>query len=270
MADGSIHRKRRSVNTPDRIVYILFRETGVPFYVGKGAETRPYRHIKEALRPLTPGSNKGKIWVIRHLLSVIGEVPNVTIATHLTDVEASAYEIAFIAAIGREDLGKGPLKNLTDGGDGVCGWEPSAITRQRIGNGNRGLARSDIARERMRNAQLGRKHPEHVKAKISASQRKRTMSLEARQHLSKINTGKKLSEETKAKLAITSSRYRHTPEVRARMSIAQLGHVISPQGRARISAANSGRFWITDGINNQNVAANSNIPDGWQRGRIVI
>lgn len=43
------------------------------------------------------------------------------VATDLTRPQALAMEKEYIAAIGRHDLGKGPLANLTDGGDGGSG-----------------------------------------------------------------------------------------------------------------------------------------------------
>lgn len=107
---------------PDRCVYIMFRETGTPFYVGKGRRDRPNDHLRDAKR----GRNTHKLNIVRKLLRIMGEVPTVIIAENLTDEEATSVERALIAAIGRVITGDGPLVNLTIGGEGTRGYKYTA------------------------------------------------------------------------------------------------------------------------------------------------
>jgi len=62
---------------------------------------------------------------------MLGEIPKIKVRENLSEDEAFTVEVALIAAIGRQDLGRGPLLNLTDGGEGATGtrWGPAAIER---------------------------------------------------------------------------------------------------------------------------------------------
>ena len=46
--------------------------------------------------------------------------------------EACEKEIEFISLYGRKDLGKGPLVNLTDGGEGFLGYKHTESTKKTI------------------------------------------------------------------------------------------------------------------------------------------
>ncbi len=137
-------------------VYVIFDLRGVPRYVGKG---------------------KGKRWLQtdlfgcnRHLLGIARKagmpLPRVKTREGLTDAEARATEVALIAAIGRADLGRGPLVNLTDGGDRMAGWVPSAETRAKIGAAHRGKTVSAEARTAMSIARRGRPKSSDHRQKI--------------------------------------------------------------------------------------------------------
>ena len=72
----------------------MFRETGEPFYVGKGRYDRPKDHIKEAI--IGSSHNPHKQRIIRQLLREFGEVPCVIIRDNLSNDEASQIEILLI------------------------------------------------------------------------------------------------------------------------------------------------------------------------------
>lgn len=100
-------------------VYILEREDGTPFYVGKGTGDRSEHHVREARR--YAGINPHKERIIRKMLET-GRRPVCRIdSRHEHEADALAREIALIAQIGRHNLGTGPLTNLTSGGDGIVG-----------------------------------------------------------------------------------------------------------------------------------------------------
>jgi hypothetical protein len=97
---------------------------------------------------------------------------------------ACQYEVNLIAMYGRKDLGLGILVNMTNGGEGACGWIPSEETRIKQRNGN-----------------LGKIVSEETKLLIS-KKNKIYYSIHGG-----INKGKKASEETK-RLIGDSSRTR--------------------------------------------------------------
>ena len=117
-----------------KCLYFLIDEDATPFYVGKGELTRPNDHLKESrLKETKKPRNKHKIHKIRKTQRALGEVPIVIAAEGLTDAQSNEMEIAFIAAIGRADLGLGPLTNMTDGGEGLVN-EGSKAKATRLAN----------------------------------------------------------------------------------------------------------------------------------------
>lgn len=98
-------------------VYILSRPDGSPFYVGCGAATvsrhahRIADHELEAKR----GKKSKKCSVIRKF----GDCVAYSIESWHDSAEAMFFrEVVLISAIGRYDLGRGPLANGNDGGTG--------------------------------------------------------------------------------------------------------------------------------------------------------
>ena len=103
-------------------VYIYLRKNSlIPYYVGKGFHNRAWR--KE------------------HSVKVPESNDRIIIAeSNLTEIGAFALERRLIKWSGRKDLGLGPLRNLTDGGEGATGpksakWKESA-SKNRTGSGN--------------------------------------------------------------------------------------------------------------------------------------
>lgn len=98
-------------------VYIL-KDGDVPIYVGKGTKRRMYKHKQEAVAKNrnTPLYNK-----IRKMLREERDVVYEVLFETDDAEEAFTKEIELISIIGRKDLQKGPLLNLTKGGEGVRG-----------------------------------------------------------------------------------------------------------------------------------------------------
>ncbi len=100
----------------DFYVYFLLRkEDGTPFYVGKGVGKRIDDHEKAALT----GEDSHKARIIRKIITKLGYLPKKKVAGGLIELEAFALEINLIAEIGRYP--DGPLVNKTDGGEGFSG-----------------------------------------------------------------------------------------------------------------------------------------------------
>lgn len=81
----------------DYYCYVLFRENGKPFYVGKGRLGRCRVHITKAKKGHSHKDN-----IICAMLDAGLDVPTVRVATGLTNDQAVAAERAFISALGRE------------------------------------------------------------------------------------------------------------------------------------------------------------------------
>ena len=89
-----------------------------PFYVGEGVYSRRLDHLHEAKNNTTPRyANKHKFYRIRKLLARGLSPIIIIIGDKLEKCSAQQMEINLIRTIGRLDTGKGPLLNLTDGGD---------------------------------------------------------------------------------------------------------------------------------------------------------
>ena len=103
-------------------VYIIFRPNGIPCYVGKGKGKRYLHHSRFS-------SN-------RYLKNIYaqngGHLSILKIRDNLLEEEAFSLEIHLISKIGRCDIGKGPLVNNTDGGDGTSGHIVTEETRNKL------------------------------------------------------------------------------------------------------------------------------------------
>jgi len=105
-----------------------------PFYVGKGCKKRSHSHTSSIKKSIVRGVlkhsyNKWKEGKIRKILES-GETPIVRIIKR-NQIESEAFrlETKAIRLIGRK--GKGPLTNLTDGGEGTSGRIASKETRSK-------------------------------------------------------------------------------------------------------------------------------------------
>lgn len=172
-----------------------------PFYVGKAKSLSvAYRHLNGKSHSPTVS---GRIAQIRDS----GSEPKVGLYICENDKEAMNLEQQLIAQLGRRVLNKGPLLNLTDGGDGECGRVVSQETCNKIS-----LALSGKTR--------GSHKPETIE-KIKAS------------HVGRIYHS--ASDETKAKMSKA-----HLGIERPEFSKLMKGRPKSAQMRERLSAAKLG------------------------------
>lgn len=107
-------------------VYVLCEPDGTPFYVGKGVGRRVFQHEADAWNTAKASH---KLNVIRRIRRNGGEVAYVIDAFFVTEGAAHARERELIALYGRHDLGRGPLTNQLDGGEGPS--NPSAEVQAR-------------------------------------------------------------------------------------------------------------------------------------------
>jgi hypothetical protein len=99
-------------------VYGLFRPTGEPFYIGKGSGKRLLDHERDFANP-RKSRNPHKAYIIAAAKRAGLAIEKRKFVDGLQEKEAFELEKFLIQEIGREP--KGPLVNLTDGGEGVVG-----------------------------------------------------------------------------------------------------------------------------------------------------
>jgi hypothetical protein len=100
-----------------------------PYYIGKGSGDRKSDHFKYAKRQRKKPSLKDKrTWDI--IRDTYRDPMVSVISGNLLENDAFHKEIHLIKSIGRFDLGRGPLLNLTDGGDGGSGHIQSNELRE--------------------------------------------------------------------------------------------------------------------------------------------
>lgn len=115
---------------PGNYNYIDFKFEFEPFYIGMSKlENRMYDHLKEAKN--RNGYNKKKINKINKILEHNLTPIIIKVEDNLSKSEASDLESLLISRIGRENLNKGPLTNLTDGGDGTYGYIPTKKSKEK-------------------------------------------------------------------------------------------------------------------------------------------
>ena len=161
---------------PRFYVYAIFDPNGVPRYIGKGTGRRLDQHESDAVRGRHPNGRLSAL-----ILKAGGSLPKVKLRQGLTNDEACLIERAFIAALGRGS--RGPLLNMTDGGEGAEGRFMSAESKALAGR-NSGLARmgmkigpmSEDRRKAISKANLGKPLSAEVCKARSVSQKGRAKS----------------------------------------------------------------------------------------------
>jgi len=208
-------------------VYIIFRWDGSPCYVGKGRGDRWLRHAKNSTN-----RHLGRIYA-----QAGGTLPIIKVREGLTHAEACETEIALIIAIGRADLGRGPLVNFTDGGEGMLGHRPSPETCEKIASSHRGRPLSAEHKAQIGETQRGKPKPDGHGAKVAAALIGHVISEATRAKIGAANRGQKRSPEQVERMRIVAS----SPDVVARLRAANLGKRATPEARAKMIASRKGK-----------------------------
>lgn len=214
---------------PRYYVYVLFRENGQPFYVGKGARDRLSAH-------LAPSSEKGRMRnqyktnIIRAMLERGLDVPRVKVAQQLTEAQAFEVERAFIIAIGR--VPNGSLVNMSDGGEGHSGRKLSEAHRTALMEGKKRQVTTPESRARMSAAQKGFRARLGKKNSAAHNEALRVANLGNKHCLGRI-----CSAETRQKISAAKKGKPVCPIVTEALVAKVKGIPLSPEHRAKISAA---------------------------------
>jgi hypothetical protein len=119
-------------------VYVCWDlERDEPIYVGKSSS---HRNREREHRFLAENEAKTPFHLkLREMIAQgVAFEFKIVFATQIED-ESFLEEMRLIQELGRADLGKGPLLNRTDGGEGRTGWVPSDATRQLWSSQRRGI-----------------------------------------------------------------------------------------------------------------------------------
>jgi hypothetical protein len=189
--------------------YVIFRENGEPFYVGKGKDERVFDHEKEARRPARSGENRIKLGIMRRMLAAGFDIPIVFIREGISEPEAFETEAELIKVLGRIDLGTGCLANLTDGGEGNSGYRFTEEQRKKVSVANKGNSRlsypkSAETRAKLAIAHIGLKPSVETRIKLSRAQTGQAFHQDPayRAKLSKTSRGRMMSESARAKMRL--------------------------------------------------------------------
>jgi hypothetical protein len=229
------------MNHTNFYVYLLFRDNGMPFYIGKGTGDRWNYHERDARNNNQHcHENPHKINIIRKMFeNGWTEVPKIKIANHLSHAKACEYEVEWIAALGRWPGGL--LVNMTNGGEGAPGMKHSQATLDKRSAALRGRKRSTMHCEKLAMANLGKKASEVTREKMSAAHRGKRRSPEHCANLSRALLGNSPTLETRVKLSVSHRGQSPSLETRTKLSAALRGKPKSPEHRAKIRAANKQR-----------------------------
>lgn len=151
-----------------------------PFYVGKGYDKRCEEHLRESsLQYKSFKNNK-----IKKLLSLELNPIILKVSFNIFEIDAFELEKKLIQIIGRRDLKKGPLTNLTDGGEGIVGLIKTEKHRKNLSLSSLGKKMSKEAKEKISKSLIGNtrhqgcKQSEATKKQISET-KKGTLSWNA-------------------------------------------------------------------------------------------
>ena len=193
-------------NRPDFYVYAWLRPCGQPFYIGKGCRNRD-RSLK---------SNNPLFMRTLAKIRASGHDPDVVrLHDGLEENEAHRLECLEIAKYGRRNNGTGVLTNLTDGGEGMSGWVPTAETRAKQSAAHTGKVLA----------------PEH-RLKILAAIT--NPSAERRAKMSASQIGRKHTEDTLRLMSVNNAM--NKPENRAKVSSALRGRLKTDEHKVKMAA----------------------------------
>lgn len=143
-----------------------------PIYVGKGHGRRAWQHLsRHDTHPFTQRLQKMK----RE-----GVEPTIEIITALDEDHAYFLEDCLVSIIGRKNLQRGPLLNITEGGRGSKkGRILSEESRRRISESQKGKKRTEEHKEKIRLGMLGKPQSAEKGRKISETKQRLRAEREA-------------------------------------------------------------------------------------------
>jgi hypothetical protein len=146
----------------DYYVYMYLTPQNVPFYIGRGREHR-YK-IKKHL------SHQSEFLKRKILKIGIDNIRVYFLHQDVTLGESCFWERYWIQYIGRRNIHKGSLCNLSNGGEGNQGYKTSEETKELLRKANIGKKHTEETKFKMRISNtrhfLGKHHTEETKKKM--------------------------------------------------------------------------------------------------------
>lgn len=161
-----------------------------PFYVGKGKGKRMYYH---SVKNKESSKNNIKFGILKKINESSRKPIYLKIKENLYEDESFELEKKLIDLIGLRIDNKGPLSNMTYGGEGVSGYKHNDKTKKLLSEKAKGRIISEAQRKAISNANKGRIFSKESRKKISKANKGRVKSIETRNKISKGNKGKKIS-----------------------------------------------------------------------------
>ena len=164
------------------IVYRHIRlDKNEPFYIGIGKNTQ---------RAKTK-SNRNNHW-----LNVVSKTDYEVeiLFENISSEQAIKKEIELILLYGRKDLNTGTLVNMTDGGEGIVGFNHKQQTKDKISKSHIGKTFSKESRDKMSKSKTGDLSPtkqQWVKDKISKTLTGFIRGSFSKEHIKKLSDAKK-------------------------------------------------------------------------------
>ena len=198
--------------------YAYLREDGTPYYIGKGKGNRIFSTNN---RIISTPKNKNMIIFLKK---------------NLTEEEAFKHETYMISIFGRKDLETGILRNMTNGGDGISGYNHTEKSKILMSNSHKGKKLTEEHKKKVGDSLRGKKK----KPLSDETKKKLSLSLKGRNGW---NKGKPFSDEVKRKMS-ESNKGRQTPWL-----------------------VGVSKYWITNGEIEKFIPIGEDIPIGYTRGR---
>jgi hypothetical protein len=198
-------------------------KAGTPYYIGKGCRKRAWqKHQNSVMVP-----KKENIIILEN---------------NLTEIGAFAIERRLIRWFGRKNIKTGILVNLTDGGEGVSGYQHTEYAKNKMSETRTGKKQSSETRLKLSNIHKGRTAPNKG---VSPSP-------ETRIKLSIANKNKKKTEEVKNKIRLSHLGKKHTTEHRENHRNAVKNYRPSDETKMKIGDFNRGMKQWNNGYINKN------------------
>lgn len=210
----------------DRVLYFHKKPNGEIFYIGIGNKYRPY-------------SKKGRNKWWHNIVSKYGYIVDI-VHENLSSHEAIKLECFYIKNLGRADLKKGLLINMTDGGDGVLNMKHSEESKSKISKNNARFW-------------FGKKASKETKLKL----RKSHIGIQAGEK--HYMYGKHHSQETKDKISIAHIGMKHSEKTLKQMSDVKIGKIKTKEHRENLSKSLLGKKKSDEAKNNMSIAKKGKI-----------
>jgi hypothetical protein len=198
--------------------YAFLREDGTPYYIGKGKGNRIFSTNQRIIKA---PKNKNRIIFLKK---------------NITEQEAFKHEIYMIDVFGRKDLGTGILRNMTNGGEGVAGYNHTEETKILISDLKKGKKLTEEHKKKVGDSLRGKKK----KSLSDETKKKLSLSLKGRKCW---NKGKPFSDEVKRKMS-ESGKGKQTPWL-----------------------VGVSKYWITNGEIEKFIPIDKDVPVGYTMGR---